>query len=53
MCSPKVLGTDILWDKKATCYPGFEDTRGATFVDSPVKDDNVITSRSGHALTLC
>ncbi|NLJ90640.1 MAG: DJ-1/PfpI family protein [Clostridiales bacterium] len=46
--APSVLGVnDILRDKKATCYPGFEDKlEGATFVDSPVvKDDNVITSR--------
>lgn len=46
--APSVLGVNgILQDKKATCYPGFEDKlEGATFIKEPVvKDQNIITSR--------
>lgn len=46
--APSVLGVNgILKDKKATCYPGFEEKLiGAECVKEPVvKDGNVITSR--------
>lgn len=46
--APIVLGANgVLKDKKATCYPGFEDELMAKeFVVSPVvKEGNVITSR--------
>lgn len=46
--APSVLGVNgILQDKKATCYPGFEDKlESATFIKEPVvKDQNIITSR--------
>ncbi|MDR3266033.1 MAG: DJ-1/PfpI family protein [Tannerella sp.] len=52
--APLVLGgLDLLQGKKATAYPGFEDTlRGATLVkDAVVKDGNIITGRGpGFAL---
>lgn len=46
--APIVLGTkDILKDKKATCYPGYEnDLLGAIYENAAVvTDGNVITSR--------
>jgi 4-methyl-5(b-hydroxyethyl)-thiazole monophosphate biosynthesis len=46
--APLVLGgLDLLQGKKATAYPGFEDTlRGANYVeDKVVKDGNIITGR--------
>jgi 4-methyl-5(b-hydroxyethyl)-thiazole monophosphate biosynthesis len=46
--APLVLGgLDLLQGKKATAYPGYEDTlRGANFVEnSVVKDGNIITGR--------
>lgn len=46
--APKVLGKfGYLEDKKATCFPGFEDTlTGATFTGERVNvDENVITSK--------
>jgi 4-methyl-5(b-hydroxyethyl)-thiazole monophosphate biosynthesis len=52
--APLVLGgLDLLQGKKATAYPGFEDTlRGATVVKLPVvTDGNIITGRGpGFAL---
>jgi 4-methyl-5(b-hydroxyethyl)-thiazole monophosphate biosynthesis len=46
--APLVLGSlGLLQNKKATVYPGFEDTlQGATVVELPVvKDGNIITGR--------
>ena len=46
--APKVLGKfGYLDGKKATCFPGFEDTlTGATFTGERVNvDENVITSK--------
>lgn len=46
--SPSVLGAHgFLQGRRATCYPGFEDTlRGAKFVnESVVEDENIITGR--------
>jgi 4-methyl-5(b-hydroxyethyl)-thiazole monophosphate biosynthesis len=52
--APLVLGgLDLLQGKRATAYPGFENTlRGATFVEhAVVKDGNIITGRGpGFAL---
>jgi len=46
--APKVLGHfDILNNRNATCYPGFENELiGATFLNLPVvQDGNIITSK--------
>ncbi len=46
--APSILGhMGLLKDKKATCFPGFEDELlGATIVDAPVvQDENIITSK--------
>ena len=52
--APMILGElGILADKKATCFPGFEETlKGAEIVNAPsVRDGNIITSRgAGSAL---
>ncbi|MGL4951465.1 MAG: DJ-1/PfpI family protein [Mycoplasma sp.] len=46
--APSVLGKlDILSNKKATCYPGFEKSFKDNYVDAAIyQDQNIITGRS-------